>query len=732
MVPISLNRKSLKTRITVTTLTIFVIGIWVLTLYTSRMLQEDLQRLLGEQQFSTATLIAAEINQDLSDRLRALEIVAQRISEAELRNPAAMQAFLEQRPILATLFNAGNYITGGDGKAIASLPVSVSRVGVNYMERDHIAAALKQGKPAISEPVLGKVLHKPVFAMAVPIRSAQGNVVGTLAGVIDLSVPNFLDRISENRYGMTGGYVIADIRHKLFVTATDKRQILRPFPTPGLNPLFDRYIGGYEGYGTVSDTSGLEVLSAARQIPVAGWLIVARMPVEEAFAPIRALQRRMLLASLLLTIMMGGLIWWILKRQLAPMTSAARTLNAFTDAPDSLEALPIVRKDEIGDLVGGFNRLLKVLRERENALKTSEARFRSLSEMSSDFYWESDAEHQITKLDSEITYLAPDEIGWQALRTRLHAHRPFRNLEISSRTPDGSERHVSVSGDPVFDVSGVFTGFRGAGTDITERKRSEQQIRQASEELRRFNETLETRVMERTGQLQETTRELARSNAELEQFAYVASHDLQEPLRAVTGFVRLLEKRIENKLDPETRVFMDHAVNGSLRMRRLIEDILEYSRVGSRGKPPEPVDSAKALEDAINLLHNRISKTGAQVEFSALPTVTVDRTQLTQLFQNFLGNAIKFCKDDAPRVQVEARREQKHWRFTITDNGIGCPPESRERIFGIFQRLHTRDEYEGTGIGLAICKRIVERHGGEIGVDAAPDRGSAFWFTLPA
>jgi PAS domain S-box-containing protein len=240
-----------------------------------------------------------------------------------------------------------------------------------------------------------------------------------------------------------------------------------------------------------------------------------------------------------------------------------------------------------------------------------------------------------------------------------------------------------------------------------------------------------TKQREANDALEASAHDLARSNAELEQFAYVASHDLQEPLRMVVGFVQLLEKRLADKLDADTREFMGFAVDGAFRMQNLIQDILAYSRVGTRAQPLAPVDSTTALKEALHQLASRIAETGAEVNAQSLPIVMADRTQLVQLFQNLIGNAIKFCKDHAPRVRVEAAQEAGRWRFSIADNGIGIAPEYREQLFVVFKRLHSRREYPGTGIGLAICKRIVERHGGEIGVEPAPGGGSVFWFTLP-
>jgi len=236
---------------------------------------------------------------------------------------------------------------------------------------------------------------------------------------------------------------------------------------------------------------------------------------------------------------------------------------------------------------------------------------------------------------------------------------------------------------------------------------------------------------ERRKKLEESINELARSNTDLQQFAYAASHDLQEPLHVVAGFVKLLEKRYKHKLDTTAQEFIGFTIDGVERMQQLIKDLLEYSRVGTKGLNLKPTDCSFIIEESISNLRAAIEETGALVTHDELPTLIVDASQMTRLFQNLIGNAIKFHGGQPLRVHVSAERKIDEWVFSVRDTGIGIDPKQTERIFVIFQRLHTREEYPGTGLGLAICKRIVERHGGRIWAESEPGKGSTFYFTIP-
>jgi light-regulated signal transduction histidine kinase (bacteriophytochrome) len=226
--------------------------------------------------------------------------------------------------------------------------------------------------------------------------------------------------------------------------------------------------------------------------------------------------------------------------------------------------------------------------------------------------------------------------------------------------------------------------------------------------------------------------ELKRSNAELEQFAYIASHDLREPLRMVNSYLSLLQRRYGDKLDQDAKEFIGYARDGGVRMDRLILDLLEYSRVGRRSKPMAPTPLGDVIATACHNLEVAIAERGTILHIpSDLPVVQADSNELTRLLQNLIGNAIKYCAPEtAPEITIEWTDEPDHWCFDIRDNGIGIAPEHFDRIFMVFQRLHSRGEYEGTGIGLAVCRKIVEHHGGRIWLTSEPGKGSTFHFTL--
>ena len=359
-------------------------------------------------------------------------------------------------------------------------------------------------------------------------------------------------------------------------------------------------------------------------------------------------------------------------------------------------------------------------------LRQSEARYRSLAEAVPQLVWTCASDGQcdymnarwfeytgmpVGQLSSPVwpEVLHPDDraraaAGWEKSLGDLS---PF-DAEYRIRSKDGAYRWFQTRGVPLLNQDGQALYWAGVSTDIQDRKVAEEALSRHAEAL-------------------------ARSNSDLKQFAYVASHDLQEPLRTIVSYTQLLRKRYRNELGQEGEEFLEYAADGARRMQRLIKDLLAYSSATrEREQTRKPVDCERALEIALRNLAAGIRESGASVTHDSLPTVHAHPTQVVRVFQNLIGNSIKYRRDgEPPRIHIAPQRDGWHWRFSVRDNGRGFEPDQSERIFGVFQRLQDRS-VPGTGIGLAICKRIVEAHGGRIWAESRSGEGATFFFTLPA
>jgi len=362
----------------------------------------------------------------------------------------------------------------------------------------------------------------------------------------------------------------------------------------------------------------------------------------------------------------------------------------------------------------------------------------------------------LAKYETILNMILPEyqHIVNDNLEKALRERNSFK-YEVGIRRRDGDIRIISCCGEVVTDFAGHPLKIICVEQDITERKEIEYALWEAKNELkstvkrrtRELNETnerlqieleerkiTESKLKKSEKDLKALIEELKRSNEELQQFAYVSSHDLQEPLRTITSFTQLLERRYKDNLDSDADEFIEYIVEAAKRMQTLINDLLNYSRVATRGKEFELIDASKILETTISNLYAAIDENNAEINHENLPQIMADKRQMTQLFQNLIGNAIKFRKPEIPpKIHISAieNESKKEYTFSVQDNGIGIEKQYMERIFIIFQRLHTRDEYSGTGIGLAVSKKIVERHGGKIWVESEPNVRSTFYFTIP-
>ena len=695
-------RHSLKTRITLGTLTIFVISIWALDFYASRMLRGDMEKMVGDQQFSSVSILSADINDELQDRLNALETIAKEIDAGLMARPTDLQARLDQRPLLLPLFNGGFFLVNKDGTAIADVPLSTNRIGINYMDRDHVAVPLKEGKSMVSRPVMDKAFKAPVFAMVVPVRDAQGKTIGALIGVINLSKPSFLDRVTNNQFGKTGDYLLVAPQHGLVVTASDKKRIMEMLPAPGVSAIIDRRSQGHEGTEVFLNPVGVEVLSSAKGLPVAGWYVAVTLPTSDAFATIHAMEQRMLIAAILLTLIAGSLTWWMLRRQLAPMTDAASLLSRMADSDQPPQALPVVSHDEIGALVGGVNHLLKTLEHRGAALAESEERLKNLVDASSEWVWEVDCNGVYTYASPKVTellgYLPEEIIGKtpfdlmppeEAERVgvefaKLAAERaPLRNLENTNRHKDGRIVMLETSGFAMVDAQGNFAGYRGMDRDITERKQAETALQASLQEKTALLMEVHHRVKNNLQVIASLLRMEARRSQQADTQAVLA--DMQGRIRSMA----LLHKALYRSgtfASVDLGNYLQKVASQAFDSQSLAPDLVRLTlRLGS---VQVGMDQAIAAGLMANELISNSLKHGFPQAHSGEVSVTLQPV------------------DSATQVT------DPQWRLCVSDTGVGLPADFDARC--------------KTSLGLQLVNSLSQQIGGSLGIDSPPGQGAQF------
>ncbi|MDO8272308.1 MAG: diguanylate cyclase [Gammaproteobacteria bacterium] len=488
---------SLKSKITLFTLAIFLASIWSWELYVSRLLQQDMQKQLGEQQFSVVSFIVATIEDHLQERIGALEILAGKIDQQTLSNGVALQSLLLDQDLVQSLFSGGLVISNADGIIIAEVPLAMGRVGVDLNAGEVFTAAMKERKTLISSPTMGTQPRIPLVGIVTPIVDSQGQVIGGIVGMINLLNADFLSHLSQNQYGVTGSYYLVAQHDRLIMASTRQDRIMQPLAPPGQIPAVDRFVEGDEGTQVYMNQFGEEVMNSVKFLSMVDWAAAASISTAEAFAPIHLMQQRTMVAALLLSVLASAATSIMLKYQLTPLFENVKTLALMSASDQPPQPLPIVRNDEIGTLIAGFNHLLGILSQREAALleskkkiRENEALFRMLTEDISEIVWREDADLNIIYIspaDERLRGFHADEVlgrpvfemltpeGVDLIREAIQNGGTRATLPM--RCKDGRELWMDVTMTLEFDAEGKVSGYHGIGRDVTERRSIEEQIK---------------------------------------------------------------------------------------------------------------------------------------------------------------------------------------------------------------------------------------------------------------
>lgn len=488
---VSFSLKSLRARISFAVFSIYILGLVSAFIYLNQTVHNDVKSLIEKQHSSATSIIAADLNIEIKERLYGLEKAADGATKAMLAGPEAIQALIEQSPALQSMFNGGVTAYRLDGTAVADFPLSIHRRGSNQMNIAVVKTALEDGRTTIGSPLVDDKLKSAVFHMGSPIHGGDKKIIGALIGVVNLDQPNFIDQIIATRHYKSVEYIVVSPKQRMIVTGSNKHRNME------ILPASDTHITNDLANGNASDTFisknalGIEQLTSLKAIPAAGWYLEAFSPTSEAFAPLQTMEHRLLFIALFMTIMGGGLSWWLLKRQLAPMARAALSLKRMKSGKTNLQPLPITNDDEVGQLITGFNQLLITLEQRESSLRDSQFFFQesqraaSIGSYRCDFiadYWEtSDVCDQVFGIDSTyntnvqgwINLIHPDDIDHmtQYLTTEvIEQNKPFNKEYRVIRPSDNKTRWVHGLGKTISDEQGVCIGLIGTIQDITERK----------------------------------------------------------------------------------------------------------------------------------------------------------------------------------------------------------------------------------------------------------------------
>lgn len=722
---------------------LFIAIIWLLTFYVGQVLRKELEIQVGQQQISGTELLAGQIGEAITQKRMVMTSLGKVLGKHSFQDTGKLQEELDTRPFLKYLFNGGMAVLGRDGEVLANNPQGSIPASETLHLPELLAEARQHDGVLISRLVRGAEGVGPSVYIMGPVLDRTGQMAGAVTGRIDLGAPNFLGQITDARYGVSGGHIVVSRKHRMIVSATDRKRIMEPSPAPGRFPLIDHFLEGHEGSGVFVNPLGVEVLQSVKSVPGTDWYIGTQLPTSEAFSAINKLQQNMLLAALILSVLSGLLVRWVVKRQLGPLTEATEQLVLFQHSGAAPKMLKAGRSDEVGRLIEAFNQMMVGLRRRELLLQDSEQRVRLATEATGVGIWEWHLASNRVRWDKQmfriygmtptedgfIDYKAwsdcvfPEELPQQeqqmrdTIQTAGRGTREFR----ARRIDDGRERVI-------FAVDTVRTGDEGnvewvVGTnlDITERKEAEVSRTVLEAQLR------ESQKMEAIGTL-----------------AGGIAHDFNNALATILGNVALARQDAVNH--PNIQESLGEISKAGTRARDLVQQILSFSR--RQPVQYKAIDLVPVVIEATRLLRSTLPQRIALEVHCApdVPPVMADASQIEQMLINLATNAMQSIEGngqiticlEAITLDPAALNTMRVFplggsgrvlRLTVSDNGAGMSASVKERIFEPF--FTTKPLGTGTGLGLSVVHGIVQGHGGLITVESREGAGTTFYIDLP-
>lgn len=664
---------------------------------------------LSRASISSARALMSSIDREFSSTQLSLRSLSTSPALGN-RDYAAFHDQAEQ--VLGRQFASSIVLIDADGQQRVNTTVPYGKTLPRAGNKAQLERVLTSGKSDISNLFVGPVLKRPLISVAVPVYSG-GIVTHSLVGVV---LPEYIQKILTDQH-LSPSYIgaIFDASGTVVARTRDINRFLGKTVTP---ELLKRLNVVDEDVFEATTLEGIPVATAFTRSATSRWGVAIGIPVQTLTADLRrALWLLGGLAALLLTGSLG-LAWFLggrISRAIDQLVQPALDL-----ARGEAVVVPELNIREADELGRALMLTSAVLTSTNGALRSSESRMRGIVESAMDAIITVDDNQTIVQCNPAAAVMfdfpVDQAIGLPITRfipERFHARH---TAYVQHHSQQGANSEVSG-------VAGIAVGLRRLGEEFP---------LEVS-----YSNVIESGVIFHTLIVRDVTARvqafsaLERSNLDLQQFAYVASHDLKTPLRSISGFVQVLQRNYADKLDDKAMSLIRRTADAALRLEQLTDDLLSYARLNAERKPFELINCREVADEVIQLLDAAIQGSSAVVTVGDLPSVLGDRNQLVQLFLNLIGNAIKYCRDHTPVVHLSAEKNEREWVFSVTDNGIGIDARHHDKIFEVFQRLHTQKDYSGTGIGLAVCRRVVERHGGKIWIKSLLGAGSTFSFTMP-